>query len=107
MAQPPPDRVGLAGLGTMGLPIARRLVAGGIKLGVWNRSPDPAALLADDGALVDESFAALLDSHDIVLLMLFDEAAADAVLARSLGRYARGRRCGQADRPDGHDLARL
>ena len=83
MAQPPPDRVGLAGLGTMGLPIARRLVAGGIKLGVWNRSPGPAALLADDGALVEDSFAALLGDHDIVLLMLFDEAAADAVLERA------------------------
>ena len=83
MAQLASDRVGLAGLGTMGLPIARRLIATGIDLGVWNRSPAPAAALAGDGARVADSFAALLADHDIVLLMLIDEAAADAVLLRS------------------------
>lgn len=76
-----PDRVGLAGLGTMGLPIARRLLATGIDLGVWNRRPAPAAAL--EGAPVADSFAALLGDHDIVLLMLVNEAAADAVLGRS------------------------
>ena len=83
MALPVADRVGLAGVGTMGLPIARRLIATGIDLGVWNRSPAPAAALAGDGARVADSFAALLADHDIVLLMLIDEAAADAVLLRS------------------------
>lgn len=81
MAQLASDRVGLAGLGTMGLPIARRLIATGIDLGVWNRSPARAA--APEGARVSDSFAALLAGHDIVLLMLIDEAAADAVLQRS------------------------
>ena len=81
MAHTAPDRVGLAGLGTMGLPIARRLIATGIDLGVWNRSPARAA--APEGARVSDSFAALLAGHDIVLLMLIDEAAADAVLQRS------------------------
>ena len=83
MALLAPDRVALAGLGTMGLPIARRLIATGIDLGVWNRSPAPAAALAGDRARVADSFAALLADHDIVLLMLIDEAAADAVLLRS------------------------
>ena len=83
MAQLASDRVGLAGLGTMGLPIARRLIATGIDLGVWNRSPARAAALADGGARVANSFAALLADHDLVLLMLIDEAAADAVLLRS------------------------
>ena len=81
MVQLASDRVGLAGLGTMGLPIARRLIATGIDLGVWNRSPARAA--APEGARVADSFAALLADHDIVLLMLIDEAAADAVLLRS------------------------
>lgn len=76
-------RVGLAGIGTMGLPIARRLLAGGIDLGVWNRSPAPLDALADAGARAADSFAALVGDHDIVLLMLFDEAAADAVLQRA------------------------
>ena len=76
-------KVALAGLGTMGLPIARRLLATGIDLGVWNRSPAPAAALSSDGARVADSFAALLADHGIVLLMLVNEDAADAVLQRS------------------------
>ena len=76
------ERVGLAGIGTMGLPIARHLLAGGIDLGVWNRSPAPLAALADGGARPADSFAALVGDHDIILLMLFDEAAADDVLQR-------------------------
>ena len=80
MAHRLPDTVGLAGLGTMGLPIARRLLATGIDLGVWNRSPAPAAALSGEGARVAEGFEALLRDHDVVLLMLFNEAAADAVL---------------------------
>jgi 3-hydroxyisobutyrate dehydrogenase len=82
MARRAPDTVGLAGLGTMGLPIARRLLGAGIDLGVWNRSPGPAAALANEGARVAESFETLLRDHDVVLLMLFNEAAADAVLRR-------------------------
>ena len=82
MAQRAPETVGLAGLGTMGLPIARRLLATGVDLGVWNRSPGPAAALAGEGAQVAESFEALLRAHDVALLMLFNEAAADAVLRR-------------------------
>ena len=74
--------VGLAGIGTMGLPIARRMLATGIDLGVWNRSPAPAAKLADEGARAATSFEALLRDHDLVLLMLLNEAAADAVLQR-------------------------
>ena len=74
--------VGLAGLGTMGLPIARCLLASGINLGVWNRSPAPVAILAGEGARPADSFETLLHDHEVVLLMLFDEPAADAVLRR-------------------------
>ena len=75
-------RIGLAGIGTMGLPIARRLLATGIDLGIWNRSPAPLKTLADEGARPAASFEALLADHDVVLLMLGNEAAADAVLHR-------------------------
>lgn len=79
-------RVGLAGIGTMGLPIARRLLAGGVDLGVWNRSPAPLVVVAGEGARAHDSFDALVREHDVVLLMLFDEAAADGVLRRESGR---------------------
>jgi len=85
MARPAGDggmRVALAGIGTMGLPIARRLLAGGVELGAWNRSAAPLAALAGEGARAYATFDSLIGDHDIVLLMLFDEAAADSVLRR-------------------------
>ena len=34
--------VGMIGLGLMGLPMAKRLLDAGIKLTVWNRTPEKA-----------------------------------------------------------------
>ena len=42
----------------------------------------PSVKLAGEGARSAESFETLLRDHDVVLLMLFNEAAADAVLRR-------------------------
>lgn len=35
-------RIGFAGLGRMGAPMARNLIAAGHEVTVWNRSPDRA-----------------------------------------------------------------
>lgn len=40
-------RVGLIGLGHMGLPMAGRLAAGGFPLTVWNRTPGRATRALD------------------------------------------------------------
>ncbi|MFO6004375.1 NAD(P)-binding domain-containing protein, partial [Pseudomonas aeruginosa] len=39
-----------AGLGLMGVPMCRRLLAAGYPLAVWNRSPGKRELLAAEGA---------------------------------------------------------
>ena len=45
-------RVGFIGLGIMGKPMARNILAGGFPdLYVWNRSPGPAEELAEAGAV--------------------------------------------------------
>ena len=45
-------RVAFLGLGAMGAPMARRILAAGFPLTVWNRNPERAAALAALGASV-------------------------------------------------------
>ena len=45
-----PGPVGVVGLGAMGLPMARNLVAGGGRVGLTGRHPEKAAALVEAGA---------------------------------------------------------
>ncbi len=78
--------VGFVGLGFMGEPMALNLLKAGTPLMVWNRSPGKLAALAEAGAgvelLVAPDLDALFAGTEVVILMLADEAAIDAVLAR-------------------------
>jgi 3-hydroxyisobutyrate dehydrogenase len=80
--------VGFLGLGLMGQPMASRLAATGTPLLVWNRTRAKTAALRTDGAEVAPSVAAVFARAEIVLAMLADEAALDAVLARGTPRFA-------------------
>lgn len=73
-------RLGYVGLGLMGGPMARRLLAAGFPLTVWNRDPAKAAALAGAGATVAASAAAAADASDIVFTCLTDTAAVEAVV---------------------------
>ncbi|WP_170113292.1 NAD(P)-dependent oxidoreductase [Ahniella affigens] len=81
--------VGFIGIGRMGEPIARRLLQSGQPLVVWSRTPHHADTLRADGGIVASSSEALLGTCETVLLMLRDEAAIDAVLARGSKTFAR------------------
>jgi 3-hydroxyisobutyrate dehydrogenase len=70
--------VGLVGLGFLGKAMARRLIAEGTELVVWNRTIEKAIGL---GVKTAESPAALLARSDIVFLSLYDSEAVQAVLA--------------------------
>ncbi|AOR30829.1 2-hydroxy-3-oxopropionate reductase [Streptomyces fodineus] len=74
--------VGFIGLGVMGRPMAQRLVSAGTPLLVWNRTPERAAPLRAAGATVATDAGEVFARADVVLLMLADEAAVDAVLGR-------------------------
>jgi 3-hydroxyisobutyrate dehydrogenase len=71
------------GTGVMGAPMARNLARADHEVRAWNRSPDKAAALRDDGVDVRDDPAAAAAGADIVLTMLAD---ADAVL--DVGRRA-------------------
>jgi 3-hydroxyisobutyrate dehydrogenase-like beta-hydroxyacid dehydrogenase len=73
-------KIAYLGLGKMGAPMALRLLAAGHDLTVWNRTPDRAEALLEQGAKVAATPAAAARSADAVLTMLFDDAANEAVL---------------------------
>lgn len=80
--------LGFIGLGIMGQPMAGNLVRSGTPLVVWNRTAARCAPLAAAGARVAADAAEVFASADVVVLMLADEAAVDAVLARGTPEFA-------------------
>jgi 3-hydroxyisobutyrate dehydrogenase-like beta-hydroxyacid dehydrogenase len=72
-------RIGFAGLGHMGLPMATRLADAGLPLTVWNRTAARAAPLAARGVPVAASLPALAAGSDVLITMLADGPAALAV----------------------------
>jgi 3-hydroxyisobutyrate dehydrogenase len=82
------SRVGFLGLGVMGQPMAVNLARAGVPLLVWNRTPARAEPVAAAGAEVAATPTEVLARAEVVLLMLADEAATDAVLGRGTPRLA-------------------
>ena len=73
-------RVGFAGLGNIGAPMAWRLHGQGHDLTVWNRSPDKSQPFRDAGVSVATSPADLARRVDVLCLCVTDAAALDALL---------------------------
>jgi 3-hydroxyisobutyrate dehydrogenase len=74
--------VALLGTGTMGIGMARNLLAAGLPLRVWNRTAAKAQPLAQEGAVVAASVAEAVKGADIVITMLLDGASvAEAIEA--------------------------
>jgi 3-hydroxyisobutyrate dehydrogenase-like beta-hydroxyacid dehydrogenase len=78
-------KISFLGLGKMGAPLARRLLAAGHDVTVWNRTPERAQALAAQGAKVAATPADAARSAEAVLSMLFDDAANEEVLFGSGG----------------------
>ncbi len=68
------------GLGQMGAPIARLLLAKGHNVTLWNRSREKAESLASGNARVASSLHDAVANADIVFTMLTDDAATESVL---------------------------
>ncbi len=73
-------KLGFCGLGLMGAPMVRRLLAAGHQVTVWNRSPGKAGALASAGARVAATPAEAASDADGVLMCVFDAAAVEAVV---------------------------
>ncbi|MBW8810836.1 MAG: NAD(P)-dependent oxidoreductase [Lysobacter sp.] len=81
-------QIGFIGLGVMGRPMALNLARAGRAPVVWNRSADASTALGEAGATVADSPAQVFEQAQVVIVMLADEAAIDAVLGRGTPRFA-------------------
>jgi 2-hydroxy-3-oxopropionate reductase len=68
-------KIGFAGLGMMGVPMAKNLIKGGHTVFVFNRSPGKAADLKGLGATECKSAADAARSSDMMITMLSDSSA--------------------------------
>ena len=94
-------RVAVLGTGIMGAPMARNLRAAGHEVRAWNRSPAKAEPLSEDGVTVAASVAEAVAGADVVVTMLADAPAVEAVAEEALGAMD-----GAVLAPDEHDRHR-
>jgi 3-hydroxyisobutyrate dehydrogenase-like beta-hydroxyacid dehydrogenase len=73
-------KIGFLGLGKMGTPMARHLIAAGHELRVWNRTEGKTKPLLREGAIAAATPAEAELGADVVITMLFDDAAHEEVL---------------------------
>jgi 3-hydroxyisobutyrate dehydrogenase-like beta-hydroxyacid dehydrogenase len=78
-------RIGFLGLGKMGAPMARHLIAAGHELRVWNRTEGKTEPLLREGAIAAATPAEAELGADAVITMLFDDAANEEVIFGSNG----------------------
>lgn len=74
-------RVGFIGLGAMGSGIVRRLLAAGHEVSGWNRTPEKATPLIDEGMQLAQSVRDAAAAGEVVMTMLTDVRALEAIAA--------------------------
>jgi 3-hydroxyisobutyrate dehydrogenase len=72
-------RIAVLGMGTMGAAMARNLLRAGLPVDVWNRTPEPAAALAAEGAVAHEFPSNAVAHAGVVITMLADAEAVQSV----------------------------
>lgn len=88
-----PTSIGFIGLGTMGAPMARRLLTHNHAVTVWARRPEAMAPLLATGAAAGDSPARVAAASDIVVTMVIDTKAVEDVILGEHG-IAHGARPG-------------
>ncbi|MBK5352126.1 NAD(P)-dependent oxidoreductase [Pseudomonas sp. TH41] len=86
--------LGFAGIGLMGLPMCRRLLAAGYPLTVWNRNPAKCTPLVEAGARYVNTPAQLCEHADVVMVCLADTSVVREVVFGATG-VAEGAKSGQ------------
>src|SRR3954465_2302301 len=78
-------RVGIIGLGTIGKPIALRILAAGYPLFVYDVRPEPVTELSNAGATACTSSADVAAHSDIIISLVLDAAQTDDVVFGARG----------------------
>ncbi len=76
-------KIGFIGIGLMGLPMSKNIVKAGYNLTVFNRSKNKAEPLKEFGAKISNTLKDAVEGSDIVITMLTDDTAVDAVMNNS------------------------
>jgi len=84
-------RIGFIGLGVMGAPMARNLLAADYEVVAWNRSPEPLAALVEAGARAADGPAAVAAEADVLITILKDDPVVREVLGGPDGAIAAAR----------------
>jgi 3-hydroxyisobutyrate dehydrogenase-like beta-hydroxyacid dehydrogenase len=74
--------IGWIGTGIMGAPMARRLIGGGNRVRVFNRSAEKARALAADGATMTADVVACVAGAEVVFIMVPDTPDVEATIAK-------------------------
>lgn len=74
--------IGWIGTGIMGAPMARRMIGGGNRVRVFNRSAEKARALAADGATVAADAAACVAGAEVVFIMVPDTPDVEETVAK-------------------------
>jgi 3-hydroxyisobutyrate dehydrogenase-like beta-hydroxyacid dehydrogenase len=74
--------IGWIGTGIMGAPMARRLIGGGHRVRVFNRTPERARAMVADGASVAADAAACAAGAEVVFIMVPDTPDVEATVAK-------------------------
>jgi len=82
-------KIGFIGLGLMGGPMVSRLLAANYSVTVWNRTPEKAQALVEEGARCASSIADLVGDADVVMMCLSDTAAVESLVfgAHGVAQY--------------------
>jgi len=72
-------KIGVCGTGRMGASIAERLIAVGHEVAVWNRDAAKTKPLVDAGAKAHTSPMALVEDCEVIVVMLLNDEATEAV----------------------------
>ena len=93
--------VALLGTGIMGAAMGRRILAAGLPLRVWNRTPEKARPLADAGAEPADDPADAVRGADVIVTMLGDAGHVRDVMDAGRPTGCAPGRCGRRRRRSG------
>lgn len=78
-------KIGFAGIGNMGDPMVRRLLAAGFSVHVWNRTREKLTAVVESGAKPVSSPAEITAQADVVFTMVTNDAAVEAIYSGPSG----------------------
>jgi 3-hydroxyisobutyrate dehydrogenase-like beta-hydroxyacid dehydrogenase len=73
--------VSVLGLGAMGSVLARTLLQAGYGVTVWNRSPERATALVQEGASLAREASEAINASNLIIICMIDKAASQGVLS--------------------------